>query len=319
MLRVILALSLFCFPAMSLSATVSEGQIRVAIIDKFFPPQGGFQDEDHRRSSNWLYGLVDLDQDDEREPYYHGDMVHLIAAHPRFSFHHYPMRNNAQPLEEILVNLKKIDASMPYRPIDALILSWESSTLISSFEKPLRRQNVGIYRWQLKQWGLSTRSWQATEEIIEMLEILADQNIQIFTIAGNGGRGMVNTFSFARGVTTVGAKEPELSHFIADNSFVDLYEQAAYTITRVDDNDGTPLGYDVDGDGCADIPLERLSGQQKQQKTTEGLPKTAWKPIKGSSFAAPMAFKKTMLAKNSIGNIADHRRCTLLAANSQLK
>ncbi len=264
----------------------------VAIIDKFYPPLEGFDDDQDRSISNWLYGLIDIDQDEEREAYYHGDLVHLIAAHPNFSFQHFPMRNNGQPLGEILVNLDKILVRFDDHPIDGLILSWESSTLISAFETPLKPGNVGIYRWQIRQWGLTSSSWQHTDEIIDKLETLNSLGVSVFTIAGNGGHRMVNTFSFAEGITTVGAKEPELSHFVANNAFVDTYAQAAYHIKRIDNENGQVLGYDIDGDGCIDIPIERLSGYRQPNQE---LPESTWQPIKGSSFAAPKAFKRIML------------------------
>lgn len=270
----------------------STPTFRVAIVDKFFPPTEGFNDEDDRRITNGLYGLFDLDRDEQKETLYHGDVVKLIAADPRFSFFTYPMRNGSTPMEEILTNLRKIHLRMHQQPVDALILSWESSTLASAFEKPLKPENVKIYKSQIRDWGHENPSWQATYKIILMLETLARQGVKVYTIAGNGGPGMVNTFSFASGVTTVGAIEPGLSDFVSNNPFVDVYAQAAYTIRRIDSPDGQILGYDIDGDHCPDIPLSRLSGfhQPGQQ-----LPGSYWKPIKGSSFAAPRALKEALL------------------------
>lgn len=278
------------------SVMAAEQQYRIAIVDKFFPPAEGFVDDDDRRISNWNYGLFDLDRDKKRETYYHGDVVKLIAANPRFSFFTFPMRNVSTPMEEILTNLRKIHIRMQTQPLDALILSWESSTLISAFEKPLKKENVKIYKSQIRDWGHESPSWQATYQVILMLETLAREGVQIYTIAGNGGPGMVNTFSFAEGVTTVGASEPGLEHFVSNNVFVDRYAQAAYTITRVDDLAGNPIGYDVDSDGCPDIPLHRLTGQQH---SAEQLPGKYWEPIKGSSFAAPRALKEALLNGNT--------------------
>jgi hypothetical protein len=52
------------------------------------------------------------------------------------------------------------------------------------------------------------------------------------------------------------------------------------------------LGYDLDGDQCADIPLHALSSYAKAQGP---LPARPWPPLKGSSFAAPAALKKILL------------------------
>lgn len=286
--RMIIALLLF----FSSYIHATENLYRVAIVDKFYPPAEGFIDDEDRSTSNWMYGVFDLDRDREKEGYYHGDVVQIIANDPSFSFYTYPMRNGSAPMEEILTNLRKIHVRLATHHIDALVLSWESSTLISAFEKPLQLENAKQYKSQIRDWGHENPSWQATYKIILMLETLARQGVQIYTIAGNGGPGMVNTFSFADGVTTVGAIEPELANFVSDNPFVDLHAQAAYTISRIDDHLGRPLGYDVDGDNCPDIPLERLSNFNQQQ---DELPRQFWRPIKGSSFAAPMALKQELL------------------------
>ncbi len=287
-------LNLLLLMVLTTSIFASETPYRVAIVDKFFPPAAGFQDEDDRNTSNWMYGMFDLDRDQKRESYYHGDIVKIIANDPRISFFTFPMNNGSTPMEEILQNLRKIHIRMNVQPIDALILSWESSTLISAFEKPLRVENAKAYKSQIRDWGHESPSWKATYQIILMLEALARQGVQIYTIAGNGGPGMVNTFSFADGVTTVGASEPGLAHFVANNPFVDLHAQAAYTITRVDNEQGQPIGYDVDGDQCVDIPIQRLSNYANDDKE---LPNHYWQPIKGSSFAAPRALKQSLLAK----------------------
>jgi len=98
-------------------------------------------------------------------------------------------------------------------------------------------------------------------------------------------------------VITVGATEPELSHFISDNVFVDTYAPAAYQINRIDDAAGQPVGYDVDGDKCPDIPLNRLTAE----RAGEAYPKAYWKLLKGSSFAAPAAMKAALLAGRGAG------------------
>ncbi|MCL6417013.1 hypothetical protein MIB92_15235 [Aestuariirhabdus sp. Z084] len=265
---------------------------RIAIIDRFYPPQLGFGSPQERSSSNWLYGLYDLDNDDEREPLYHGDLVQRIASHPHFTFFHFPMASNMHPMAEISRNLHNLLAQLDKRPIDALLLSWESSTLVSAFENPLKPANAERYIQTVRQWGIEHTSWKNTYRIIRQLESLGRRGVKVFTIAGNGGPGMVNTFSFATGVTTVGASERELQHFVANNPFVDTFENAAYVITRIDDHTGKAVGYDINGDRCSDITLKQLSGRGKHPAS---LVHHYWKPLIGSSFAAPMALRKALI------------------------
>ena len=266
---------------------------RVAIIDRFFPPAQGFENDEERVQHGWLYGMMDLDNDDRKEPFYHGDVVRLIASHPQITFLHYPIQDGVNPMAEILDNLRNIQARRLKQPVDALLLSWESSTLISAFERPLKRENADKYKAVVKQMGEKYRVWQLTSHIIDALEQLAKQGVQVYTISGNGGRGMVNTFSFAKGVTTVGASEKELGHFVADNPFVDIHAQAAWEIVRVDNSEGKPEGYDINGDHCVDIPLNKLTGFEQENNE---YPKKFWRLLTGSSFAAPAALKAALFA-----------------------
>ena len=266
---------------------------RVAILDRFFPPAEGFSDNEHRSHHLALYGMVDIDDDEQEEPFYHGDLVRMLAAHRDINFLNYPIRDNHQPMAEILSNLRKINTRMAIQPIDALVLSWESSTLISVFGRPLRKERVGEYIEQIRLMGQQAPVWRDTWHIILELEALAAKGVAVYTIAGNGGRGMINTFSFAQGVITVGALEQELEHFVANNVFVDTYARAAYQLTRVDNSNGQPLGYDLDGDNCVDIPLKQLTSHLRSKG--KDYPKTFWKVLRGSSFAAPVALKMALL------------------------
>ncbi|NVK41589.1 MAG: hypothetical protein HWE39_10145 [Oceanospirillaceae bacterium] len=269
----------------------------MAIVDRFFPPTELFASERDREVQLWLYGLLDVDSDRRKEPYFHGDLVRLIASHPDLVFFNYPIGFDMHPLDAIVLNLREIRARFPEQPVDAVLLAWESSTLISAFGKPLRTDEREDYKSKLRTWAEEGGDWYRTLAIIEELEYLTSQGVLVVTIAGNGGRGTVNTFSFASGVVTVGAKEEELSDFVSNNALVDLHEQAAYFAYRVDDAQGVAAGYDLNGDGCADIPISAVSGRQ--------YPKRSWPPLKGSSFAAPMALKKLLL-----GGAASARNCT---------
>lgn len=268
---------------------------RVALIDRFYPSVNHSAENNERHRV--MYGLLDLDDDDLPEPYYHGDLVQIIASDLRLIFLQYPIFDNRPPLKEILARLVQIRVSYGRFPIDALLLSWESSTLVSAFEKPLRPENVKLYKSLVREWGEQDSTWYATSQIILQLEWLAKQGVRVFTIAGNGGSGMVNTFSFAEGVTTVGASEPELKHFVANNAFVDLKAPAAYQPKRMDANDGRALGYDVNGDDCVDIPLEQLSSFQAFER--QEYSSRPWPILKGSSFAAPAALKAHLLGASA--------------------
>lgn len=268
---------------------------RVAVIDRFYPSVNHATDNSiHHRA---LHGLLDLDNDELPEPYYHGDLVQIIASDPRLLFIQYPIFDNSPPLKEILARLLQIRISYERFPIDALLLSWESSTLVSAFEKPLRPENVKLYKSLVREWGEQDSIWYATSQIILQLEWLAKQGVLVFTIAGNGGAGMVNTFSFAEGVTTVGASEPELKHFVAHNAFVDLKAPAAYQPKRLDALDGRVLGYDVNGDDCVDIPLDQLSSFETLEHREYSY--RPWPILKGSSFAAPAALKARLLGASA--------------------
>ncbi len=272
----------------------AEAGQRVAIVDRFFPAlSASVQEQELQR---WMYGMLDLDGDQIKEPYYHGDLVRLIAAHPELSFFLYPISSDRPPLDSIALNLREIRARLGRQPVDAVLLSWESSTLISAFEVPLHRSRAGHYLAQLEKWSETDGSWGPTLAIIRELEALADAGVTVVTIAGNGGRGMVNTFSFARGVITVGAIEPELANFVSDNALVDRREPAAYFARLLHAPAGGALGYDLDGDQCPDIPLQALSSYANARDV---FPANPWPPLKGSSFAAPAALKKILLAANA--------------------
>lgn len=284
----------FCFAVFLLTSKEAMGAnpalYHVAIIDRFYPPVELFDNEEDKYLHTALYGLLDIDHDQRKEALYHGDIVQLIAQDPNITFLRYPITGQASPMHEILQALISINDRFAFAPIDSLVLSWESSTLISSFEQPLRIGHREQYIETIHQWGQESSAWQDTYEVIRELETLVRKGAQVYTISGNSGPRTINTLSFAEGVTTVGAAEAELNYFIANNIFVDTYEQAAYLLKRIDSTAGVPLGYDINGDGCPDIPIQSLTSQ-----SSDNLPDVLWPPIKGSSFAAPMALKKALI------------------------
>ena len=294
-------LSLIAGIALSLSAcllpeTGYQPSYQVAVIDRFYPGDDYYADAGERSRQRWLYGLLDLDRDKDREPLFHGDIVSLFASDPQIHVLPYVMAQDAPPQQEILRQLKEVRKHVFWgEPLHALVLSWESSTLVSAFEKPLQQVHVGEYKERVRQWGLDEETWRLSYEIIRLLEDIAETGVLVYTIAGNGGSGMVNTYSFANGVTTVGASEKELNHFIAENVFVTAHARAIYQPSLIRDSLGKALGYDLDGDRCMDVPVRCLTGFTPDR---DDYPEKPWSQLKGSSFAAPQALKQLLTGGN---------------------
>ncbi|MGB0723177.1 MAG: hypothetical protein ACPGU7_12365 [Gammaproteobacteria bacterium] len=273
---------------------------RVALVDRFYPGDYALPKAMEQDLLNSLYGMVDLDRDRSREPLYHGDVVEMLLAHPDIQVLRYPLPGDRTPMQGILQQLRKVHDDARDHPIDAVLLPWESSTLISSLEprttldnpRPLRAEAVERYVETVRAWGEDSEVWAVTHDIIRALEALSATGMKVYTIAGNGGRGMVNTFSFANDVTTVGASERELANFVSNNAFVDEREQAAYLFRRVDGSDGAPLGYDLDDDGCPEVSLRHLTGYSESRRD---YPREGWRALKGSSFAAPRALRRFLV------------------------
>ncbi|MGB0712735.1 MAG: hypothetical protein ACPGUC_04165 [Gammaproteobacteria bacterium] len=285
---------------MMLSAPSALAMYRVVLLDRFYPGDYTVPRPMEQDLLDSLYGMVDLDRDRSREPLYHGDVVEMLLAHPDIQVLRYPLPGDRTPMEGILHQLRKVMGDARDHHIDAVLLPWESSTLISALEprdpleaqRPLRPRDVARYVETVRGWGRTSDVWKVTYDIIRALEALSATGMKVYTIAGNGGRGMVNTFSFADGVTTVGASERELSSFVSHNAFVDERDQAAYLFRRIDDSQGLPLGYDLDGDGCPEVGLRRLTGYSVARKD---YPRESWRALKGSSFAAPRALRRFLV------------------------
>jgi hypothetical protein len=216
---------------------------RVAVIDMFYPGDEAFASEAARRSSMVRCGAWDIDLDGVGEPYYHGDLVALFMDHPAISVVPYPVRNLAGSKLEIVEHLQTIRRQVLLgEPLDALLLPWESSTLISSFGEDLRVYNAAACQKRLRAWSEKWPSWKQSYDIIRALEAVADLGVLVFTIAGNCGPRMINTYSLAEGVITVGSAtvDPDRA-WIADNVFVDTLAPSTYQVRLVVARDGTPF------------------------------------------------------------------------------
>lgn len=275
---------------------------RVALVDNFYPRDYTHEPKRSEALQNALYGVVDLDRDRNREPYFHGDVVEMLVQHPQVQVLRYPLDSSLKPMPALRLQLQKLQADLSQRPLHAVLLPWESSTLISAFDEQLDANRLADYLQVLEQWAEQDPVWRETLKIIHLLEQLVEAGVEVFTIAGNGGSGMVNTLSFARGVHVIGALEPELSHFVSDNVFVNGYAPAAHTFVRIDSAHGQARGYDLNGDDCPEIPIQRLSGYSPERRD---YPRISGRPIRGSSFAAPVALREALVGRNNQSSICE--------------
>jgi hypothetical protein len=269
-------------PAELVSALEARDDFRVGVIDLFYPGDDAFASEKERQRALIAHDAVDIDGDWRRDPYYHGDIVSLYVAQEGIEVVAYPIREVAAPKPEILDHLRRIASEE--RRLDAVILAWESSTLMSAFGGTVEAERVRDYKQVIRYWAEQSDSWQLTWEIIRAMEDVVDAGVEVYTIAGNAGRGIVNTYSFAEGAHTVGAAEadPE-GRWIARNAFVDSVAQGVYRVRLVHGPHGEPLGYDLNEDGSPDVPVDRVSRRRGLREQGAIL--------RGSSYAAPTALR----------------------------
>jgi hypothetical protein len=268
---------------------------RLAVIDLFYPGDDAFESEDQRQFELLTHDAVDIDGDRRRDPYYHGDIVGILASGEGIEVLPYPIHDIRDSKGEILRCLRTIAAEVRGgERIDAVLLAWESSTLLSVFGETVDPARVEEYQSTLLTWSATSESWRKTMEIILAIENLTASGTVVYTIAGNSGRGSVNTYSFARGVRTVGAIEPGArERWISHNPLVSLVAKSAFRVRLVRHPGCVGVGYDIDEDGVADIPADRLSGHARWPSRP---PRDSWVVLKGSSFAAPTAVRKILAA-----------------------
>jgi len=264
--------------------------LRVAIIDQFYPGDGAFADAGERQRQLLLHDAADIDGDFQPDPYYHGDLVRLFVATEGIETLEFPVFDLGNPKRDILAQLqnirRQVDAGVR---VDAVLLCWESSTLVSAFGDSLRSSELPRYRSTIRRWGTTSESWRLTDAIIAALEELTERGLTVVTIAGNAGIGWVNTYAFARGVVTVGGSESDTEgRWISRNELTDAVARSTYRVRLVCDPDRPAFGYDIDGDGRAEIPINHTSGFGRLAP----LPRESWRVLKGSSFAAPTALRE---------------------------
>jgi hypothetical protein len=208
---------------------------RVAVIDMFYPGDYSFGSVAERERQFQVRDAVDVDGDGRRDPYYHGDIVSLYADDPAIEIVPYNVGNLTTAKEQIARHLATIqDRVARGATLDAILLAWESSTLIRSLGDPLRVEDAAAYRAKLRAWRDESDDWRWTDEIVTRLEQLAASGVAVFTIAGNTGARMVNVYTLADGVTAVGAAEgKDAAEWSCRNPFVDTVAPAIYHVRLI--------------------------------------------------------------------------------------
>ncbi|MGD2063764.1 MAG: hypothetical protein PVF51_09325 [Nitrospirota bacterium] len=267
------------------------GRYRVAVIDMFYPGDYSFASRSERDRQFLVRDAVDVDGDGVRDPYYHGDIVSLYADHPAIEIVPYNVGNLTTAKEQIARHLAKIQNQVARgTAIDAILLAWESSTLISSLDSPVRLDHAAAYKARLREWRDASEDWRSTYEIVNRLERLTAMGVAVFTIAGNTGPRMINVYTLADGVTAVGAAEGSgEADWSGRNAFVDMVAPAIYHVRLVRGGQSQMSGYDLNEDGVADVPLERVSSFNGRR---HGLVPRADTVLWGSSYAAATAVKR---------------------------
>jgi hypothetical protein len=268
---------------------------RIAVIDHFYPGDDAFASSEDRDFALIVYDAVDVDGDGIRDACYHGDLIRVFASGEGIEIVPYPVHGYREPKREILLQLRRLARQVRDGiRIDAAILAWESSTLISALGGSIDPARIADYKKTIESWGADSVSWHLTYRIILAIEDLASAGVDVYTIAGNSGRGAVNTYSFARGVVTVGAEEPGArGGWISHNALVTRVAKSVYRVRLIRPGGYTGSGYDLDEDGVADVPYERLS---RYADWPSRPPRESHVVLRGSSFAAPTAARRVLAA-----------------------
>jgi hypothetical protein len=209
--------------------------LRVAVIDVFYPGDGAFDSEADRQFQLLLHDAVDIDGDRRRDPYYHGDIVSIFLGSTGVDVVPHRIVDMRDPKHQILGHLRRILWRVRSgETMDAVLLAWESSALESSFGEIPTTDRERRYRDEVRSWSDGSDSWRQTSAIIEALGDLTRAGVEVYTIAGNAGRGRINTYSLAEGVLTVGAVESdEDGTWIVRNAFVDLLARSTFPVRLV--------------------------------------------------------------------------------------
>lgn len=170
-------------------------------------------------------------------------------------------------------SLNKLNQSINQgEKIDAVNISATIGVRIDDLAKvtglPLTRDNLKAYNNEVRNWFKETKihDLQWPDKNLRSVENITQKGVPVFIAAGNDGPDYVNLYSFAKGVTIVGAlKEDDKTKtpYSGDNSLVSGWARGDYPITQVKNQDGK-IGYDINADNKIDIPEENVTGHKTQ-------------------------------------------------------
>jgi len=139
---------------------------------------------------------VDVDGDGVRDPYYHGDVVSLYVDDLAIEIVAYNVGILTAAKEQIAHLLATIEDQVARgEAVDAILLAWESSTLIPALGDPIRLDDAAAYKGKLRAWRDESDDWRWTYEIVTRLEQLTASGVAVFTIARHTGQRMINVYT----------------------------------------------------------------------------------------------------------------------------
>jgi len=129
-------------------AAQDDPSYRVAVVDMFWIPEAAEAYQGELIAAD----AADIDGDGLRNNIYHGDLASLFMATDGVESVPFPVRDPARPKEEILARLGEVLArSRSGEDFSAVMLCWESSTLISSIDRELAPEKRGSYKEIVRQ------------------------------------------------------------------------------------------------------------------------------------------------------------------------
>ncbi|MDX1921210.1 MAG: hypothetical protein SFU25_10820 [Candidatus Caenarcaniphilales bacterium] len=116
------------------------------------------------------------------------------------------------------------------------------------------------------------------KELILNIEELEANGCQVYLAAGNDGKDTINLLSFAKGITTTGAKENgQISEYSAQNSMINNYESALLPIRYTIDTTTNEVNFDAFADGEIEATVLNhrsefgLADEEQHQNMVEAL------------------------------------------------
>ena len=275
-----------------LHRAVSQRAFVVSVIDMFYESSFPPGSDTHTQSELISADAIDIDNDGVRDLVLHGDIVSTLLQAPFISIRKFPIKTHRYAREEIRAQLLQIHSLLSQgEKIDAVLLCYEASTFSRYFDSELKKEDAQSYAIKLRSWAKDDNRWEVTADIINLLETLSHQGVSVVTIAGNSGKSMVNTYSFAKDITIVAGEEAdERGVWISNNPFINKKTRSTYQAVLIEQSQ-SKKGYSLGPSQQIDIPIEQTSFA-----AYGGVSKGAL--LRGSSYAAPVALR-TMLEEQS--------------------